>query len=94
MCAGDEGLCGCGAGSDGAIVWNASKGGCEAFLQGHAAGMRWVSIADQGKRLVTASADSEIKKWNIDTATCLDTLPGLPALPVLSLCMRKVFVQE
>ncbi|CAL8467022.1 g6558 [Coccomyxa elongata] len=63
-------------GSDGAIVWNASKGGCEAFLQGHSAGMRWVSIADQGTRLVTASADSEIKKWNLDTATCLETLPG------------------
>ena len=54
--------------------------------------MRWVSIADQGKRLVTASADSEIKKWSIDTATCLDTLPGPPALPSLCLSELQKFI--
>lgn len=65
------------AGSDGAIVWDATTGGCEVFLQGHDAGMRWADLAAQGSLLLTASADGEIKKWSVKTASCLATLPGV-----------------
>jgi WD40 repeat protein len=69
-------VCGRHAGTDGAVVWDASKGACQSVLQGHDAGMRWASIAPQG-HLITASADGMIKKWSLDTASCLSTLPGM-----------------
>lgn len=84
------------AGSDGAIVWDASNGGCQVFLQGHDAGVRWADMAAQGSLLLTASADGEIKKWSLDTATCAATLPGVlfcsSALDAkrLRACMRAV----
>ncbi len=65
------------AGSDGAIVWDASNGSCQVFMQAHDAGIRWADMAAEGSLLLTASADGEIKKWSLDTATCLGTLPGL-----------------
>lgn len=64
-------------GSDGAIVWDASKGACLAFLQGHEAGMRWAAVAAEGTTLLTASADSEMRKWSLESAACLKTRPGL-----------------
>ncbi len=68
------------AGTDGAMVWDAKTGSCQAILQDNNAGMRWVAVASGGCLLLTAFADSMIKKWDLDTCTCLQTLPGALAL--------------
>ena len=57
-------------------MWAASKGVCQALLQGHDVGMRWASLAADGSTLFTASADRMIKKWSLSSASCLHTLPG------------------
>ncbi len=76
----------CVTGNDGALVWAAGQGGCQAFLQGHDAATRWAALGSDGSTLLTASADGMIKKWDLRAGACLRTFQGA-AGPACLVCM-------
>ena len=52
-----------------------------ACLQGHASGLRWCEIVDEGRRIVTVSGNRLINLWDLKTGECIQTFPSesLPA---------------
>jgi WD40 repeat protein len=46
------------------------------ILRGHTDAVKSLIIRSDGKTLVSASADTTIKLWNLDTGQCLNTLTG------------------
>ena len=54
---------------------------CAAWLQGHASGLRWCEIVDEGRKIVTVSGNRLINLWDLKTGECLQTFPSksLPA---------------
>ncbi len=52
------------------------SGQCLTNFKGHDDAVNFVSINPNGKRLVSASADSTIRVWDIETGHCLHILTG------------------
>eukprot|EP00891_Asterochloris_glomerata_P002441 jgi/Astpho2/2441/Aster-05689 len=44
--------------------------------QGHASGLRWCEIVDEGRRIVTVSGNRMINVWDLKTGECVQTFPS------------------
>lgn len=56
-------------------LWDATLGEYKGLLEGHEVPIRWASFSVDGRQLVTASPDHNIRTWDCESGVCVKNIP-------------------